>query len=84
MDCEVYRYYTLSWLKDGIKLGRQKGDFSKKGSYTRLRYSIRNFDQSYEGRYTCRAERSVVNWGSEDNVHIKMLGKYVSCVIHVH
>ena len=75
LTCEVYGLdYALRWYKDGEDseiLEADKNIFRATGKLQRV-LTVKNYNKRNDGVYKCRAERSVVKWSAQDEVHLVM------------
>ena len=74
LTCQVYGLrYELRWYKDGddkeLETGRKR--LSNTGKLQRI-LTIKNYNKSNDGVYRCCAEREIVKWSAEDEVHLLM------------
>ena len=74
LTCEVYGlYYELRWYKDGedSEFKAHKKQSKSTGKLQRI-LTIKNYNKSNDGVYKCCAERNIVKWSAQDEVHLVM------------
>ena len=65
LDCKITGRYSIGWYK-----GEQPVSYDKLGGTVAI-LMIKNFNESYDGFYSCKAKRLIVHWTAEDKIYLK-------------